>query len=421
MIPSPNPNIAIAVIGGGPAGLRAAEVSAAAGAEVTVYDAMRSVGRKFLVAGKSGLNLTNGAELEPFLSTYSGGGAGLPADLWREIVSNFDNHALRAWAAGLGIETFVASSGKVFPVPVNGVIKAAPLLRRWIDRLREMGVIFRTNHRWTGLEAGTALSFLHGEKAVPGHPDAVILALGGASWPQTGSTGSWVTILERLGVEITPLTAANCGWEVAWPQQLLAEAEGLPMKNLSLSAGGGAACRGELVVTRYGLEGAPIYRLGPALRSMPSPEVFVDFKPDLTITELVSRLGAVKRNFVREARRRWKLDPATGALLKHLPNRGPWTSAEQLAREVKNCRIPLTRPRPVAESISSAGGVCWSQLDENLMLKSLPGVFVAGEMIDWEAPTGGYLLQGCFATGSHVGKAAAAWAEAARARRQTSR
>ena len=215
-------------------------------------------------------------------------------------------------------------------------------------------------------------------------------------------------LLENQSIKIHPLTSANSGWEVDWPAPILEEAEGQPLKNLELRAGNEKR-RGELVITRYGLEGGPIYHLGPRLRSMDQPAVIVDFKPDQSITELVDRLGKAQRNFVREARRRWKLDSGTAALLKHLPDRGPWKSAEQLAREVKHCRIPLDQPRPVTEAISSAGGVCWSELDDNLMLKKLPGVFVAGEMIDWDAPTGGYLLQACFATGTRVGKAALSW------------
>lgn len=365
---------------------------------------MRSVGRKFLVAGKSGLNLTNNENFDTFVKKYSG--TNLPADRWRTILAEFDNQALRDWAAGLGIDTFVASSGKVFPTPVNGTIKAAPLLRRWIERLRTLGVIFKTNHRWTGLGPDNQLIFRHGDQTVTRQHHSVILALGGASWPQTGSNGHWTEILSQHDIDVTPLTPANCGWETDWPELLLNEAEGLPLKNLSLAAGD-ASRRGELVITRYGLEGGPIYRLGPAIRSLPEPHVIIDFKPEMTIDDLITRMGAVKRNFIREARRRWKLDPATCAILKHLPDRGPWKSTEQLAREVKHCHIPLTRPRPIAEAISSAGGICWHELDKGLMIKKLPGVFVAGEMIDWEAPTGGYLLQACFATGTRAGRAAA--------------
>ena len=317
----------IAVVGGGPAGLRAAEVAATGGAGVTVYDAMRSVGRKFLVAGKSGLNLTNDEAFEPFLSRYRGGD--LPAGRWREMLSDFDNRALREWAAGLGIDTFAANSGKVFPVAERGMIKAAPLLRRWVKRLRTAGVAFRTRHRWTGIDGERCLVFEAPGGEIAVSHDAWVLAPGGASWPQTGSDGSWVNILQQQGVAISPLTASNCGWEVDWPSEVLKEAEGLPLKNLSLRAGdsdagdGDAGHRGELVITRYGLEGGPLYRLGPELRSMDGPpRVFIDFKPDLSADDLVERMGAVRRNFVREARRRWKLDPATGALLKFLPNQG---------------------------------------------------------------------------------------------------
>lgn len=397
----------IAVIGGGPAGLRAAEVAAAGGAEVTVYDAKRSVGRKFLVAGKSGLNLTNGEALAQFFPRYIG--KDLPHSQLQKVLSNFDNTALRQWAASLGIETFIASSGKVFPSPIDGSIKAAPLLRRWISRLREMGVKFQTSHRWTGFSADGELRFIYqnqdGEKQFSKHHDATILALGGASWPQTGSDGGWTTILEESGISVEPLTSANSGWEVRWPEQLISEAEGLPLKNITLTAGE-TSRRGELVLTRYGLEGGPIYRLGPAIKALPKPHVIIDFKPDSTIEQLVIKMGSVHRNFTREAKRRWKLDSATCALLKYLPNRGPWTSSRQLAEEIKNCHIPLLRPRPIEEAISSAGGVCWSELDKNFMLKKLPTIYLAGEMINWEAPTGGYLLQGCFATGTYAAQSA---------------
>lgn len=373
---------------------------------------MRSVGRKFLVAGKSGLNLTNAENFEPFVDRYRG--TDFPEKLWRTILTKFDNEDLREWAAGLGVETFTASSGKVFPKPIDGMIRAAPILRRWVERLRGMGVSFEMGYRWAGFDADRRLVFEHESETIIRQPDAAILALGGASWPATGSTGAWTTLLEKEGVAITPLSPANCGWEVDWPDAVLAESEGLPMKNLSARAGE-TPRRGELVITRYGLEGGPIYRLGPAIRTLPNPHILIDFKPDLTVEELVIRMGPVQRNFVREARRRWKLDPAVASLLKHLPDRGPWKSAAQLAREVKACRIPLVGPRPIDEAISSAGGICWSELDDNLMLRKLPGVFVAGEMIDWEAPTGGYLLQACFATGGHAGKAAVDWQSAGHA------
>ena len=394
----------IAIIGAGPAGLRAAEVAVTSGAKVTVYDAMRSVGRKFLVAGKSGLNLTNGAPIEDFFLKYQS--PELPTKLWQNILSQFDNNDLRKWAHGLGIETFVASSGKVFPSPHQGSIKAAPLLRRWVERLRNLGVEFKTQHKWIGFDTLSNPIFQHLDTELSPQHDATILALGGGSWPQTGANGHWVKILDQAGIKTTPLTATNCGWEVAWPEEVITEAEGLPIKNAVVKAGDSESM-GELIITRYGIEGAPIYRLGHILRHMTHPEISIDFKSSLNLPELTSRLGRVKKNYIREAKRRWKLDSATCSLLKHLPDRGPWTSAAQLASEVKSCRIPLTKPRPIAEAISSAGGVCWSEIDHNLMLKKIPAVFLAGEMINWEAPTGGYLLQACFATGTYAGKMAA--------------
>ncbi len=398
----------IAIIGGGPAGLRAAEVAAVGGARVTLYDATRSVGRKFLVAGKSGLNLTHDLPPDRFASVYRGG-PGFSEAWWREMLAGFDPMALREWASGLGVETFVASSGKVFPVPVGGRIRAAPLLRRWVERLRARGVVFRMGHRWEGFAEADGLIFhaTDGRELVVSH-GAVVLALGGGSWPETGSTGGWLAAFQREGIVVRPLVAANCGWEVDWPPAVLEEAEGEPLKNLLVSAGDGE-CRGELVITRHGLEGGPIYHLGPVLREMAAPELRIDFKPDLSLETLVTRLGGVRRNFAREAGRRLGVSPGARALLKHLPDRGPWRSAEDVAGELKACRIPLLRPRPLVEAISSAGGVSWAEVDDSLMLRRRPGVFVAGEMLDWEAPTGGFLMQGCFATGERAARSAMEW------------
>ena len=393
----------IAIIGGGPAGLRAAEVAASGGARVTLFDAMPSVGRKFLVAGKSGLNLTNDEPLATFLDRYSG--TDLPGPEWRARFANFDNRDLRDWAQSLGISTFVSAGGKVFPESM----KAAPLLRRWVSRLRQLGVTFQMRHRWTGIDQHLGLEFRTPAGIRRERPDAVILALGGASWPQTGSDGSWVEILARRGVSITPLSPANVGWEADWPAGLISSAEGAPLKNIVLHAAGKSAA-GELVITRYGLEGAPLYRLGPLIRNSPDPVIEIDLKPTLTQAAIESRLGDLRRNFAREARRRLNLSPAAAALIKFLPDRGPWTSAAQLAGEIKHCRIRLTRPRPITEAISSAGGVAWRCVDQHLMLAELPGVFLAGEMLDWEAPTGGYLLQACFTTATHAGQAAIRWA-----------
>ena len=385
----------IAIIGGGPAGLRAAEIVAAGGAAVTLFDGKASVGRKFLVAGKGGLNLTNDESRERFVARY-----GEPSRLWDSLIADFDGQALRDWAAGLGVETFAASTGRVYPRE----LKAAPLLRRWVQRLRELGVRFAVHHRWTGLrrEAAWMLDFQTPDGPRTHAADAVILAMGGGSWPETGSDGAWVGALEKLGVEVAPLRAANCGWECAWPRAVLDVAEGLPLKSIVVRAGA-VAVPGELLITKYGLEGGAIYRLGAALRAMGEPQVAIDFKPSSTIGQLVAKMGPIRRNFLAEARARWKLSDAVFAIL----GGQTWDSAVALAEHVKNFPLALTGPRPIAEAISSAGGVCWRELDDNLMLRKAPGVFVAGEMIDWEAPTGGYLIQGCFATGTRAGQGAA--------------
>jgi uncharacterized flavoprotein (TIGR03862 family) len=390
----------IAIIGGGPAGLRAAEVAAEAGGTVTVFEAKASVGRKFLVAGRGGLNLTNAEPRERFVTRYSG-----PQDRWTGLLTDFDAEALRAWAAGLGVETFAASTGRVYP----RALKAAPLLRRWVQRLRELGVEFAMHHRWTALRPGARwlLDFATSAGTHTVEADAVILALGGGSWPDTGSDGAWTSLLAGLGIAITPLQPANCGWEFPWPPAVLAAAEGQPLKSIAARVGD-VEVKGELLITRYGLEGGALYQLGPQLRSMPQPELIVDFKPANTVAQLVAKMGPIQRNFLTEARRRWNLSDVVCAILEHCTFAESCTSAETLATLVKNCPLRLTGPRPIAEAISSAGGVSWSELDEQLMLRRLPGVFVAGEMIDWEAPTGGYLLQGCFATGTRAGRAAAA-------------
>jgi uncharacterized flavoprotein (TIGR03862 family) len=398
----------IAVVGGGPAGLRAAEVAARDGASVTLYDAKPSVGRKFLVAGRGGLNITKDEPLEVFARHYSG--PDLPVAQMGRMLAAFDPAALRAWAAELGIETFVASTGRVYPREM----KAAPLLRRWVQRLRELGVRFAMHHRFAGMQPGPPLDLTFQTPRGAGviHADAVVLALGGGSWPETGSDGHWVSVLQSHGVTIAPLAAANCGWEVAWPPEVLAVAEGKPLKNIRVSAGS-SSISGELMITRYGLEGGAIYQLGSVLREMISPALTIDFKPGLSIEQLIAKLGPIRRNFLQEAATRWKLPHPVTAVLSWAAPPDALESAAGIAHAAKSCPVPLLRPRPIDEAISSAGGVCWKELDESLMLKRIPGVFVAGEMIDWEAPTGGYLMQGCFATGTRAGHAAAAWAREA--------
>jgi hypothetical protein len=272
--------------------------------------------------------------------------------------------------------------------------------------MKSLGVRFEMNHRWTGLVPGSPhrLEFANGESITA---DAVIFALGGGSWPQTGSDGAWTRLFGTLGIPCHPLVAANCGWEHAWPPEVLAAVEGMPLKNIAVSAGDHAVT-GELMVTRYGIEGGAIYQLGSTLRAMAHPAIAIDFKPTFNHAQLVAKMESVRRGFLDEAKVRWKLSDAAHAIL----DCKEWHDVESLAREVKHCVIPLDGPRPIEEAISSAGGVCWNALDETLMLKSLPGVFMAGEMIDWEAPTGGYLMQGCFATGTRAGQSAAAWTSA---------
>ncbi len=392
----------ILVIGGGPAGLRAAEVASAAGAKVSLFDQKRSVGRKFLIAGKGGLNLTHSEELEDFVKRYRG--PEQPPGFWERALADFDNKAIRAWAARLDVGTFVQKSGRVYPK----ALKAAPLLRRWVAQLRAQGVEFRMNHRLISLGKGEArfqdltkpTEAAH-EVVIPA--DAIILALGGGSWPESGSDGQWVRMLEQAGVKVAPLSPANCGWEVRWPHEQLSLLEGQPLKNVIASVGGSDA-PGEIMVTRYGLEGGPLYQLGPVLRAMDEPVLNLDFKPTFTVEQLVKKMESVKRNFLKESQYRWKLSEPMRVILEHF--HGPFECAEDLAKAAKACCVTLTKARPLAEAISSAGGVRWSAIDQALMIKELPGVFVAGEMIDWEAPTGGYLLQACFASGTLAAKAA---------------
>ena len=387
----------VLVIGGGPAGLRAAEVARAEGAQVTVCDAQRSVGRKFLVAGRGGLNLTHGEPVENFPARYVD-----ELERWRGLLSEFGPAELRAWAAELGVETYVGTSGRVFP---RGQ-KAAGLLRAWVRRLRASGVQFQMGAHFVDLARnanGWRADFETAGEQFSLTADAVVLALGGASWPETGSDGSWPAILVAHGIEITPWQPANCGWDADWPIELLARAEGLPLKNLTVRAGQ-ESVSGELLITRDGLEGGAIYRLGRTLRSMTEPRVTIDFKPQLAVETMRERIVNLQTS--GDWFRALKLSSAAVALLETLSPNQPADREATIAR-VKNFTISLRGPRPIAEAISSAGGVSWSELDETLMLRKLPGVFVAGEMIDWEAPTGGYLLQGCFATATRAGRAAA--------------
>lgn len=392
---SPSP---VVVIGGGPAGLRAAEVLSAHNVPVAIYDAMPSVGRKFLVAGMGGLNLTHSEPVENFPLRYREESA-----RWQTLLSEFGPQDARSWAAGLGIETFIGTSGRVFPIEK----KAAPLLRRWVARLKAQGTIFHLRRKWIGLER-TADGTITLQFSTPDHTietvstSAVILALGGGSWPETGSDGSWRSILATHHIEITPFAPANCGYEVDWTPEFLARAEGQPLKNITVTAGSQTVA-GECLITRYGIEGGTIYQLGRELRSQEKPTLTLDLKPTFSSEELLLKLGSGSNEARRKrAAQHWKLHPAAAALVECY---GGDLTAEELAVRVKNFPLALRGPRPLAEAISTAGGVAWSELDEELMLKKIPGVYCAGEMIDWEGPTGGYLLQGCLSTGNHAATA----------------
>jgi uncharacterized flavoprotein (TIGR03862 family) len=408
MTPTPIPRLAI--IGGGPAGLMAAEVACAAGMAVDLYDAMGSVGRKFLLAGKGGLNLTHGEPAARFVERY--GERRVEIGRWLDA---FDADALRAWARGLGVETFAGSSGRVFPTD----LKAAPLLRGWLRRLRESGVVFHMHHRWLGWQAHGALRFAtpDGEREVSA--DATVLALGGASWPQLGSDAAWLSPLQHAGVDIAPLQPANCGFELAWSEHLSSRFGGAPLKPVVahwIDRNGVAHSRqGEFVLSEYGIEGSLVYAIGAELREQiaecGAAALKLDLVPGYSQPVLAERLAAArgKHSIGDWLRRRAGLDAAKCALVFELTDKATLADPLALAAQLKALPLRLRAPRPVAEAISTAGGVRLEVLDEHLMLRARPGVFCAGEMLDWEAPTGGYLLTACFASGRIAGRGAARW------------
>jgi uncharacterized flavoprotein (TIGR03862 family) len=405
------------VVGGGPAGLRAADVLAHAGVQVDVYDAMPSVGRKFLLAGKGGLNLTHSEAFEAFVARY-----GDRRNFVEPWLRRLDAQALREWAHGLGIETFIGSSGRVFPRDM----KAAPLLRHWLHRLRARGVRFHMRHRWVGWapeeasRLGVRLASLQGE--VTAHADALVLALGGASWPRLGSDGAWVPLLAARGVTVAPWQASNCGFDVdapaLWSEFFRTRFAGHALKNVALSVeGAGFAQAGEFVVTDTGVEGSLVYAASAALRDRIAIDgraiARLDLLPqrsaDFVAAEVRRPRGS--RSLSTHLKTRLGLDGVKAALLRELLPAEVFADPARLAQGIKSLPLPLARPRPVAEAISSAGGVTAEALDDTLMLRALPGVFCAGEMLDWEAPTGGYLLTACFASGQVAGEGAARWAQ----------
>ena len=392
----------IAIIGGGPAGLLAAQRLAEAGHRVRVFEQKATVGRKFLVAGHGGFNLTNGEGVGTFAAHY-----GAAAAFFEKVLAHFSPTDLRAWAADLGISTFVGSSGRVFPEARH---KPADLLRAWLRRLGELGVEIHVRHRWRGFAGAAGLRLL-AEKTGQEftlEPAATVLALGGASWPQTGSDGHWTTLLAEMGVVSRPWQPANCGAEVAWSAFFREKVGRAPLKNIALSCGGHTV-RGELLLTDYGLEGTPVYALTPPLRAAlaagPPPLLYLNLKPDLPPAELRARLarrrpGTSLPHFLADA---LKLKNPVPTLLRELAGPTP----PDLADALLALPIPVAGLRPLAEAISSAGGVPLAEVDEHLMLRRRPGTYLAGEMLDWEAPTGGYLLQGCFSTGAWVARGVA--------------
>jgi hypothetical protein len=398
-----------AVIGAGPAGLMAAEVLAQGGAQVSVYDAMPSAGRKFLMAGRGGLNLTHSEGLPQFLTRYRQAAPRLAA-----AIEAFSPDALRAWCEALGQPTFVGSSGRVFPK----AFKASPLLRAWLRRLDAVGVQFFFRHRWTGWDERSRLLFQTGDGERAVEAGATVLALGGASWPRLGSDGAWTTTLAAKSVAISPLRPANSGFTVRWSDIFRDRFEGQPLKGIALSFGPHTA-RGEAIITRTGVEGSAIYALSAELREAIARSgramLTIALRPDAPISELTTRLSAPRgkqslANFLRKAAR---LSPVAIGLLQEAAMMSGRSlssfSPSALAELVNAIPINLDGVAPIARAISSAGGIVFDELLTDFMLRRLPGVFAAGEMLDWEAPTGGYLLQASFATGAAAGRGALGW------------
>ena len=399
----------VAIIGAGPAGLMAAEVLARGGAGVTVYDAMPSAGRKFLMAGRGGLNLTHSEALPEFLMRY-----GEAQPRLATAIEAFPPARLRAWSEALGQPTFIGSSGRVFPT----AFKASPLLRAWLRRLDAMGVQLALRHRWTGWNDHGQLLFQtpDGKRAV--NARTTVLALGGASWPRLGSNGAWVETLAARGVAISPLRPANCGFAVAWSEILRDRFEGHPLKGIALSFGSHAV-RGEAVITRTGIEGGAIYALSAHLResigSSGQAILHVALRPDLGMQDLMAQLSRPRgrqslSNFLRKAAH---LSPAAIGLLQEaaIASGVPLSSLSSvsLAGLINDVPVELKGVAPIARAISTAGGISFDEVDADFMIRRLPGVFTAGEMLDWEAPTGGYLLQASFATGAAAGRGALKW------------
>lgn len=400
----------VVIIGGGPAGLMAAEALNLAGVQVDVYDAMPSLGRKFLLAGIGGLNITHSEAYDTFCARYGNRQQQLQAALDR-----LPPDALRAWVHGLGIDTFVGSSGRVFPTQM----KAAPLLRAWLRRLRSSGVRLHVRHRWLGWNAEGALRLANPDGEIVIKPQATVLALGGASWPKLGSDGSWVPWLQARGVEIAPLQSANCGFDVPWTAHLREKFAGEPLKSVALTftdaLGRTEQRQGEMAISAHGVEGSLIYAFSQRLRDYLNAHGSATFTLDLVpgrdaervLREVSHPRGS--RSLSSHLQSRVGITGVKVALLHEVLTKEQFADAATLAKTIKALPITVRATRPIEEAISTAGGVCFKSLDQNLMLTAMPGVFVAGEMIDWEAPTGGYLLNACFATGWCAGLGVRDW------------
>ena len=400
----------VSIIGGGPAGLMAAETACAAGAQVELYDAMPSVGRKFLLAGKGGLNLTHSEPSEKFLSRY-----GARRGQLTPLLTAFGPDALKAWAKGLGIETFVGSSGRVFPKD----LKAAPLLRSWLRRLRKSGVQFHVHHRWIGWDEQGSLLFSSPDGPRSIQTDAVVFALGGGSWPKLGSDAAWVPLLKKRGLHIVPLQPANCGFDVGWSEHFRTKFAGHPVKSVAVvmrsDVGTESWHPGECVITDTGVEGGVVYTVSATLRNeilaKGSATLRLDLAPDRESSRLAHDLARPrgKRTMATHLQRQVHIEGVKAGLLREVVSKEDFADPVRLAAAIKSLPLKLVAPRPLEEAISTAGGVPFEALDERLMIRDLPGVFCAGEMLDWEAPTGGYLLTACFATGRTAGAGAVMW------------